>query len=145
MITANTSTAGDDLGIAVSGDAAIGGALKNDARVVAAESGQGDNRVGPAREEQGGGSMTSRFDPASARHPRAWRRVCASTLSGRSSTSRWRASSPPGIETATMTMTIPTPAVGRMGRIKKMALASAAAVRASATIHRHQWKRCLTR
>jgi hypothetical protein len=36
MITANASTAADDLGVAASGDVAIEGALKNNARAVAA-------------------------------------------------------------------------------------------------------------
>ncbi len=41
MITANASTAADDLGVATSGDAAIEGALKNDAHVVAVPRGWG--------------------------------------------------------------------------------------------------------
>ena len=41
IITANASTVADGLGVATSGDAAIEGALKNDAHVVAVPRGWG--------------------------------------------------------------------------------------------------------
>jgi hypothetical protein len=139
MITANASTAADDLGVAVSGNAAIEGVLENDARVVAAKSGKGDNHVCPAcKEHRGGINYIVVCSCLGALLKSVAAGLCIS------STSPWQASLPPGIQNVTMMMTIRTPAVGRMGWIKKMASALLAVMRASATICHCRWKQRLT-
>jgi hypothetical protein len=57
MITANTSTAADDLGVTVWGNAAIEGALENNTHIIFAKSEQGNNCVNPAHEEHWGGDQ----------------------------------------------------------------------------------------